>query len=98
MAAAERLQDDAYGMTIVREIEGRSGRRVAMGAVYATLSRLEDKGLVTTRVSEPLPVPGGRSRRQVRLTPAGRRALASATAMLSRMLLAPAARGGGSRS
>jgi DNA-binding PadR family transcriptional regulator len=90
MAAAGRLQDDAYGMTIVREIEQRSGRRVAMGAVYATLSRLEDKGLVATRVSEPLPIPGGRARRQVRLTAAGKRALANATTMLSKMLLAPA--------
>ena len=89
MAAADRLGDDAYGMTIMREIERRSRRRVAMGAVYATLSRLEDKGLVSTRVSDPLPVQGGRARRHVRLTAAGKRALADATAMLSRMLLAP---------
>jgi DNA-binding PadR family transcriptional regulator len=88
MAAAQGLED-AYGMTIMREIEKRSGRRVAMGAVYATLSRLEDKGLVTTRVSEPLPVQGGRARRHVTLTVAGKRALAEATKMLSKMLLQP---------
>jgi DNA-binding PadR family transcriptional regulator len=93
MAAAERLQDEAYGMTIVREIQQRSGRRVAMGAVYATLSRLEDKGLVTTRVSDPRPVPGGRARRHVRLTASGRRALADTTAMLTKMLLAADTRG-----
>ena len=87
MAAAQWLHDDAYGMTIVREIEQRSGRRVAMGAVYATLSRLEDKGLVTTRISDPRPVQGGRARRHVTLTAAGRRALAEATTMLSKMLL-----------
>lgn len=96
MAAAQWLKDDAYGMTIMREIERRAGRRVAMGAVYATLSRLEDKGYVTTRVSEPLPIQGGRARRQVRLTAAGKRALAEATAMLSKMLLAPRNAGGGS--
>ena len=94
MAAAQLLSDEAYGMMIVREIEQRSGRRVAMGAVYATLSRLEDKGLVSTSVSEPRRVPGGRSRRHVRLTAAGRRALATSTDMLSRMLLSPVTRGG----
>jgi len=98
MAAAQWLQDDAYGMTIVREIEQRSGRRVAMGAVYATLTRLEDKGLVSTRVSDPLPIQGGRARRYVRLTAAGRRALADATAMLSKMLLSPATRKSGAGS
>lgn len=92
MAAANWLKDDAYGMTIMREIERRSGRRVAMGAVYATLSRLEDKGLVTTRVSDPLPIQGGRARRHVRLTASGKRALAETTATLSRMLpLTPSA-------
>ena len=95
MAAVRLLGDEAYGMAIAREIERRSGREVAMGAVYATVARLEDKGLVTTHTSEPLPVQGGRSRRHVRLTAAGRRALESATAMLSRMLLAPSRGGSG---
>ena len=93
MAAANWLkEDDAYGMTIMREIERRSGRRVAMGAVYATLSRLEDKGFVATRISDPLPIQGGRARRHVRLTASGKRALAETTATLSRMLpLTPSA-------
>ena len=90
MAAVRLLADDAYGMNIVREIERRSARTVAMGAVYATLSRLEGKGLVNTFVSDPRPIPGGRSRRHVRLTAAGARSLAQATRMLSNMLLAPA--------
>jgi DNA-binding PadR family transcriptional regulator len=98
MAAAQLLKDEAYGMTIMREIEARSGRHVAMGAVYATLSRLEDKGLVTTRVSEPLPVRGGRARRHVRLTAAGKRSLADATTMLSKMLLTRATRSPAGRS
>jgi DNA-binding PadR family transcriptional regulator len=54
--------------------------------VYATLARLEEKGLVTSSTTEPLPVPGGRSRRLARLTPEGKRALAHTTSMLAQML------------
>jgi DNA-binding PadR family transcriptional regulator len=93
MAALARLGDEAYGMTIRRDIEHGCGRAVAIGAVYATLARLADKGYVTFRLSEPRPVPGGRSRKHVLLTPAGRRTLAQSTTMLKRMLpgLSPAA-------
>jgi DNA-binding PadR family transcriptional regulator len=59
---------------------------VAIGAVYATLSRLQDKGLVTLTMSDPLPVPGGRSRRLARLTPEGRKTLGHAASMLARIL------------
>lgn len=86
MSALAILGDDAYGVTIRQEIERRSGRRVAIGAVYATLARLADKSLVAFRVSDPLPVPGGRARKFARLTPAGRRALEASTRMLVRML------------
>jgi PadR family transcriptional regulator, regulatory protein PadR len=86
MSALARLGDDAYGVSIRQEIERRSGRRVAIGAVYATLARLGDKGLVAFRESEPLPVQGGRARKYARLTPAGRRALQHSTAMLARMI------------
>ena len=86
MAALARLGDEAYGMTIRREIEERSGRSVAIGAVYATLARLAEKGYVRFRVSEPRPVQGGRSRKHARLTPTGLRALTHSTSMLVRML------------
>ena len=91
MAALARLGDEAYGMTIRREIEERSGRAVAIGAVYATLARLADKGYVTFRISDPRPVQGGRARKHVLLTVSGRRALSQSTTMLTRMLpgLAP---------
>ena len=95
MSALAHLGDDAYGVTIRQDIERRSGRRVAIGAVYATLARLADKGYVTSRVSDPLPFQGGRSRKFVRLTAAGRRALQDSTAMLVRML--PALSPGGRR-
>lgn len=86
MAALARLGDEAYGMTIRREIEERCGRHVAIGAVYATLARLGQKGYVRFRISEPLPIRGGRSRKCVQLTPSGRRALAHSTAMFRRIL------------
>ena len=96
MAALARLGDEAYGMTVRQEIEARSGRRVAIGAVYATLDRLATKGYVTFRASDPRPIPGGRARKHVNLTPRGRAGLDRATAMLLRML-PDAVAGGGAR-
>jgi PadR family transcriptional regulator PadR len=75
MLAVLRLKDDAYGMAVRREIAGRTGRDVAIGAVYATLDRLATKGLVTATVSEPTPQRGGRAKRSFRLTAAGVEAL-----------------------
>lgn len=86
LSALALLGREAYGMTVRREIEERAGRDVAIGAVYATLERLADKGLVSFSVSDPLPVPGGRARKHAHLTTAGRRALESSTRMLARML------------
>ena len=86
MSALAHMGNEAYGMTIRREIEARANRPVAIGAVYATLSRLADKGLVAFSVSEPLPVPGGRARKHARLTAEGRRTLEHSTNMLARML------------
>ena len=95
LSALARLGADAYGMTVRREIEERAGRSVAIGAVYATLDRLAEKGLVSFSISEPLPVPGGRARKHAALTAEGRRALAHSTRMLARML--PLGSGGGRR-
>lgn len=86
MLALARLGEQAYGVSVRREIRARTGRPTSIGAVYATLGRLEDKGLVTHRVSEPRPVPGGRSRKYYELTPEGERALEHSTRMLRRMM------------
>ncbi len=86
MLAVARLGDDAYGVTIRREIEQRSGRPVSIGAVYATLGRLADKGLVAFKESEPRPVQGGRSRKYFRLTAEGKKSLAHSARMLERMM------------
>ena len=86
MLAISHLKDDAYGIRIRAVIEDRTSRDVAIGAVYATLGRLEDKGLVRHERSEPQPIPGGRSRKYFTLTAAGQTALSHSTTMLSRMM------------
>ena len=86
MLAVARLgADDAYGVRIRQEIEGRTGRPVSIGAVYATLGRLHDKGYVSFSISDPDPVPGGRARKLVALSGAGRRALVRSATSFARM-------------
>jgi PadR family transcriptional regulator PadR len=85
LLAVNRLGDDAYGGSIRREIEDRSGRRVWIGPLYTALAKLDDQGLVTARLGEPLPVRGGRSRRYYRLSVGGARVLRDSLAMLDRM-------------
>jgi PadR family transcriptional regulator PadR len=78
LLAVVRLRDKAYGLAIKRDLAARTGRDYSVGALYTTLQRLEDKGLLTSRHSDPLPVRGGRSRRHFTLTGAGARALRQA--------------------
>ena len=78
LLAVARLQDEAYGLAIRRDLASRTGRDYSVGAVYTTLQRLEDKGLLRSRHSNPLPVRGGRSRRHFSLTGTGARALRDA--------------------
>jgi PadR family transcriptional regulator len=66
-----RLQDKAYGVTVRQEIEGRTRREVSIGAVYATLDRLETKGYVKSYHGEPSPERGGRSKRFFQVTAKG---------------------------
>lgn len=78
LLAVARLGDDAYGLAVRRDVSARTGRDHSVGAVYTTLQRLEDKQFVSSRTTEPLPVRGGRSRRQFEVTAAGRRAIRDA--------------------
>lgn len=73
-----RLGDDAYGLAVRQDLVERTGRERSVGAVYTTLQRLEDKGFLRSQASEPLPVRGGRSRRQYTLTGAGAAAVRDA--------------------
>ncbi|HYD53401.1 MAG TPA: helix-turn-helix transcriptional regulator [Gemmatimonadaceae bacterium] len=78
LLAVFRLGDEAYGLAVRRDVSERLGHDYSVGAVYTTLQRLEDKGLVASRATEPVPVRGGRSRRHFRVTAAGGRAVQEA--------------------
>jgi PadR family transcriptional regulator, regulatory protein PadR len=66
-----RLGDQAYGVTVRREIEARIRREVSIGAIYATLDRLEAKGYVKSHLGDPTPERGGRSKRFFRVSAKG---------------------------
>jgi PadR family transcriptional regulator PadR len=85
LLALLHLGDGAYGVPIVDEIQKRTGRAVAPAAVYVTLRRLEQKGLVTSWMGESTPERGGKSRRCVRVTPAGLDSLRQARRILESM-------------
>jgi PadR family transcriptional regulator, regulatory protein PadR len=81
MLAVLRTGDEAYGMNVRREIERVTDRDVAIGAVYATLDRLEAKELIASGRGPA----GGISRRIFALAPPGARALAESRAMRERL-------------
>lgn len=85
LLAVVHLGADAYGVTIRQEIERRLGREVAVGALYTSLDRLEQKGYVRSRMSEPTPERGGRSKRHFVIRPAGATALREARERHQRM-------------
>jgi len=80
-----RLEDRAYGVTVRREIELRTKREVSIGAVYATLGRLEKKGYVKSHAGDPTPERGGRSKRFFRVTAKGMTAVHRTHRALRRM-------------
>lgn len=82
LLAILRLGEDAYAIPVRAEIEERTGRTVARGALYTALERLEGKGCLSSRLSEPLPERGGRSRRYYSVTATGRAALRASRAAL----------------
>ena len=81
LVAVLRTPGEAYGMQVRREIERVTGRDLAIGAVYATLDRLEAKGLVASGRA----LADGTSRRLFDVTPIGARALAETRAMRERL-------------
>lgn len=76
LLALIRLDRDAYGVSVRDEIASRTGRRADFGTVYTTLARLEEKGLVISRLGEATPERGGRRKKHFAVSAAGRRALA----------------------
>jgi PadR family transcriptional regulator, regulatory protein PadR len=85
LLAILRLQDGAYAIRVREEIEARPGRRVARGALYTALDRLEQKRCLRSRMSEPLAERGGRSRRYFTVTAAGVSALRASRRALLRL-------------
>jgi DNA-binding PadR family transcriptional regulator len=75
LLAIVRLRDEAYGRTILNDVQDRLRRDVSAGAVQATLARLEQKGLVTSRLGPGTEIRAGRPRRFYRVAADGVRAL-----------------------
>jgi PadR family transcriptional regulator, regulatory protein PadR len=73
MLAIIRIGDDAYGVSISNEIEETTGSEVLLGSVYDALTRLEQKGLITSVLGEATPERGGRAKRHFRATAKGLR-------------------------
>jgi PadR family transcriptional regulator PadR len=85
LTAVLRLRGNAYGVTIRREIMERTGRDAAVGAIYATLDRLETKGYVSSRLGEATPERGGRAKRYFYIEAPGAKALEESWRMSDRM-------------
>ena len=85
LLAIVHLGAEAYGTSIRREIEARTGREIAVGALYTALERLERKGYVASEMSDPTPQRGGRARRHFRLEPTGAAALTRSRELLAKM-------------
>lgn len=95
MLAVLRLGEDAWGSAIQQELVDRVDREVALGTIYVTLSRLEDKGFVSSWLGESTPERGGKARRHYRVEPVGLAALHEARSALASMwdgIGAPSAR------
>jgi PadR family transcriptional regulator PadR len=85
LLAILRVRENAYGMSIAREIEQHSGRDVALPGIYVALERLEEKGLVRSARGDPTPERGGKARTYFDITVAGIKAVRAAHATFSRL-------------
>lgn len=86
LLAILRLGDYAYGVTIRSEIAECTGREPTPGALYTTLDRMEEKGIVRSWLGDATPQRGGRAKRYFALTKAGRAALVDAQRAYQRLL------------
>jgi len=71
------LGQEAYGVAVKEELQQRANRRISIGALHATISRLEDKGFLTSYLGGATAERGGRRKRYFELTPAAVEALAA---------------------
>jgi DNA-binding PadR family transcriptional regulator len=70
-----RQHPRAYGISIHQRLAADTGKRYSFGSIYATLERLEEKGLVTSRMGEPTAERGGKSKLYFTLSTTGAAAL-----------------------
>ncbi len=85
LLALLRLGPAAYGVAIAEQLADRAGRETSLGAVYKTLTRLEQKGYVRATMGDPTPERGGRRKRYYQLTPAGRKTLGASLDAIRRL-------------
>jgi PadR family transcriptional regulator, regulatory protein PadR len=85
MLAVIRLDDNAYGVPISREIERMTEQQVTFGSIYATLTRLEMKGLVSSEHGDPTPERGGRAKKYFHVTANGLREIRLTQRLLKRL-------------
>jgi len=86
LAALLRLGDEAYGVSILKEIERRADRAVSIGALYSTLNRLEKKAYVKSHMGEATAERGGRAKRFFKITSTGQQQLDKSLRALHQML------------
>ena len=95
LLAVLRVGEEAYGVPIAREIEETAGRPVVLAAVYAALDRLQERGLVESRLGDPTPERGGRAKRFFAVTGKGLRAVRDTRRALTALWTnVPALKGG----
>jgi DNA-binding PadR family transcriptional regulator len=86
LLAILRAGDNAYGVRVRAEIEACTGREPSPGALYTTLDRLEEKGVVTSRLGDPTPQRGGRAKRYFTVSASGMKAVTRAQLSYQRLL------------
>lgn len=79
------LYPEAYGVAVMDELKTQTGRDLNISAVHAVLTRLEEKGMLKSKMSEPTEERGGRRKRIFLLTAAGKRALEEANELRTQL-------------
>jgi DNA-binding PadR family transcriptional regulator len=85
LLAVVHLGEQAYGVPISRQLERNRGRNVSIGSVYAALERLQAKGLILSRLGDPTPERGGKSKRFFQITKEGLRQVHETRQVLTSM-------------
>ncbi|MEL7147177.1 MAG: PadR family transcriptional regulator [Bacteroidota bacterium] len=79
------MQENAYGVNVMAEIEEQTGRKVNISAIHTTLDRLENKGFLSSQLGGATATRGGRRKRIFSVTAAGRNIIAEIKAMRNKL-------------